>query len=133
VVGDVHLLEDGCAVVGDRDVAIGGDQNLVEATGTERALDDVCDGASGEDMRLDSLVAVLSLLLALAVRRGLLGGSVVPAVISVEVNALPNNDERSALLVLRHHSWTCISIRLRRGEVASVGVYHLTSPGLVKS
>lgn len=39
---DLHLGEDGRAVVGDGDVAVGGDEDLVEPARAERRLDDVC-------------------------------------------------------------------------------------------
>lgn len=118
MIGNVHLLQNGCAVVGDCDVAIGGDEDLVEAARAEGALDDVCDGTSGENVRFDSLVAVLSLLLALAVKGGLLGGSALDGKVTVEVNILPNNDEGSALLVLRHHSCMCLSVFIFLGKEA---------------
>jgi hypothetical protein len=66
VVCNLHLLQDSGTVVGDSDVAIGRNQDLVEATGTEGALDDVCDCPGGEDVVLDGFVTELSLLLALA-------------------------------------------------------------------
>jgi hypothetical protein len=59
-------LQDGGAVVGHGDVSIGRNEDLVETTGSERGFDDVGDGASGEDVRLDGFVAKLALLLSLA-------------------------------------------------------------------
>lgn len=73
MVRDFHLLQDGGTVVCDCDVSIGGDEDLVEATGSKGALDDVCDRSCGENVRLDGLVAKLPLLLALAVRSKLVG------------------------------------------------------------
>lgn len=65
VVADLHLLENGGTIVGDCDISIGGNEDLVEATGAERALDEVRDGSCGEDVRLDGFVTELALLLSL--------------------------------------------------------------------
>jgi hypothetical protein len=66
VVGDLHLLQNGGTVVGDGDVAVRRDEDLVEAAGPQGSLDDVGYCPSSENMRLDSLVAILALLLTLA-------------------------------------------------------------------
>jgi len=68
VVRDLHLLQNRGTVVGDCDVAVGGDENLVEAAGSEGALDDIRYCARGEDVCLDCFVAELSLLLSLTSR-----------------------------------------------------------------
>ena len=62
---DRYLGQYGSAIVGDGNVAIGGNEDLVETTGTERSADDAGDRLCGEDVRLDGFVSVLSLLLAL--------------------------------------------------------------------
>jgi hypothetical protein len=62
---DMYLGQDGSAIVCDGDVAIGGDEDLVETARTERGADDAGDGLCGENVGFDSLVSVLSLLLAL--------------------------------------------------------------------
>jgi hypothetical protein len=61
----VYLGQNGSAIVGDSDVAVRGDEDLVETARTERSADDTCDGLCGENVGLDSFVSVLSLLLAL--------------------------------------------------------------------
>jgi hypothetical protein len=66
VVGDLHLLQYGGAIVRDRDVSVGRYEDLVEAAGAERGLDDVCYRAGREDVGLDRFRAILSLLLPLA-------------------------------------------------------------------
>jgi hypothetical protein len=50
VVADLHLLKNGSAIVCDCDIAVGGDEDLVETAGAQRALDEVRDGSCGEDM-----------------------------------------------------------------------------------
>lgn len=65
MVADLHLAHDGGAIVGDGDVAVGGDEDLVEAAGTEGGADDGGDGAGGEDVGFDGFGAVGALLLAL--------------------------------------------------------------------
>lgn len=62
---DLHLAHDGGAVVGDGDVAVWRDHDLVEAARAERRLDDVAHGARGEDVRLEGLEAVHARLLLL--------------------------------------------------------------------
>lgn len=107
MVGDFHLLQDRRTIVRDCDVAVGGDEDLVEAAGTERALDDVGDRPRGEDVVLDGLVAVLTLLLALAVQGGQwegdkAGGPLLKGRGWHESDILSNNDEGAALLILHH-------------------------------
>lgn len=58
MVTDVHLTQDGSAIISDGDIAIGGDEDLVEPTRAERGLDDVGDGAGGEDVVFDGVDAV---------------------------------------------------------------------------
>jgi len=43
LVVNLHLAENGRAVIGNSDIAIGGDEDLVEAAGTEGRLDNVRD------------------------------------------------------------------------------------------
>ena len=62
---DRHLRKDCSAVVGDGDVAIGRNKNLVETTRTERGAHNTSDRLCSEDVGFDGLVSVLSLLLAL--------------------------------------------------------------------
>lgn len=79
-----NLGENSCAIVGDGDIAVGGDQNLVQATRTlalslgfvvsidpgdphQRRLDDVGHCLGGNNVRFDGLGTMLSLLLSLAV------------------------------------------------------------------
>jgi hypothetical protein len=65
---DLHLAEDGRAIVCDGDVAVGGDENLVETSRAEGRADDVCDGPRGEDVglrvgeRVDRRVTVRTLM-----------------------------------------------------------------------
>ena len=66
VVRDLHFLQNGRAIVCYCDVAVRGDDDLVEAARPEGGLDDVRDGAGGENVGLDSFAAKLALLLALA-------------------------------------------------------------------
>lgn len=66
VVRDLHLLQNGCAIVCYCDVAVGGNEDLVEAARPKGGLDDVRNGTGGEDVRLDGFAAELALLLALA-------------------------------------------------------------------
>lgn len=114
VIRDLHLLQDGGAIVGDCDIAVGGDENLVETARTEGSLDKVGDGAGGEDVRLDSFVAVLTLLLALAERKGkllviVLGGQHHGdgrGQGEMDRDILSDDDEGPTLLILRHHSWS---------------------------
>lgn len=47
-----HLIEDSCTIVGDSDITIGGDQNLVETSRTKRSLKNIGDCFSSQDMRL---------------------------------------------------------------------------------
>ena len=61
----MYLGQDSSAIVCDGDVAIRGDEDLVETARAERGTDNTSDGLCGENVRLDSLVAVLSLLLSL--------------------------------------------------------------------
>lgn len=49
---DLHVREDSRAIVRDVDVSVGRDEDLVEASRAERRLDDVGDGAGGEDVAL---------------------------------------------------------------------------------
>jgi hypothetical protein len=65
VVCDFHLGHDGGAIVGDGDVAIRGDEDLVETSRAEGGLDDGGDGAGGEDVGFDGFDAVRALLPAL--------------------------------------------------------------------
>jgi hypothetical protein len=86
VVRNLHLGENGGAVVRYGDIAIGGDEDLVESAGAlpesvpvsifpspesyiayKRCLNEVGDCLCGQNVRLDGLVAMLPLLLALAV------------------------------------------------------------------
>jgi hypothetical protein len=67
VVADFHLLENGRAVVRYRDIAIGGNEDLVETARSEGGLDNVCDRSGSKNVRLNGLVAELALLLPLAV------------------------------------------------------------------
>ena len=60
LVFDLHLAHDGRAVVGDGDVAVGRDHDLVEAARAEAGLDDVADCPRGEDVRLERLDPVQS-------------------------------------------------------------------------
>lgn len=48
----LHLAQDRCTVVGDGDLAIGRNQDLVESLWTQRRAHDVCDRPCGEDVRL---------------------------------------------------------------------------------
>jgi hypothetical protein len=50
MVAHFHLLQDSSTIVCDCNIAIGGDENLVEATGAERALDEVRNGSGGENV-----------------------------------------------------------------------------------
>lgn len=50
MVRNLHLLQDSGTVVRDCDIAIGRNQDLVEATGAEGALDNVRDRPGGEDV-----------------------------------------------------------------------------------
>jgi hypothetical protein len=61
----VYLGQNSSAIVGDSDVAVGGDEDFVETARTKRSADNTCDGLCGENVGLDSFVSVLSLLLAL--------------------------------------------------------------------
>ena len=56
---DLHLVEDGGAVVGYDDVAGGGGDHLVHATWTETGADGVGDGAGGEDVGLPDVFFAL--------------------------------------------------------------------------
>lgn len=49
---DLHVREDSRAIVRDVDVSVGRDEDLVEASRAERRLDDVGDGAGGENVAL---------------------------------------------------------------------------------
>ena len=60
-----YLGQDSSAVVCDGDVAIRGNEDLVETARAEGGADNAGDGLCGENVRLDSVVSVLSLLLAL--------------------------------------------------------------------
>ena len=68
MVCDLHLLQNRGTVVRDCDIAVGGDEDLVEAAGAEGALDDVGYCAGGQDMCFDGLVAELPLLGSLTTR-----------------------------------------------------------------
>lgn len=68
MVADFHLLQNRGTIVGDSDVSVGGDQDLVEATGAEGGLDEVGNGSRGQDMGFNGLVSELALLLSLAMR-----------------------------------------------------------------
>ena len=68
-VTNLHLLENGGAVVGDRDVAVAGLNHLVHAFGTETGSDGVGDGFGGCDVAVPNLsrfVAILELAAAFA-------------------------------------------------------------------
>lgn len=68
---DLHLVEDGGAVIGDDDLVGGGGDHLVHALGAQTGANRVGDGACGHD------VGVADVLLALVVNVGLrLRGSV---------------------------------------------------------
>lgn len=126
-----NLGEDGCAVVGDSDIAVGGDQNLVQATGTlrqsiqsvpsidsgrpyQRTLDNVGHCFGGNDVRFDSFSAMLSLLLSLAMSNEFaLSVPTVPSRVQlwyqsgrkdISVNVLANYNKRTTLLILHHRS-----------------------------
>lgn len=96
MVADLHLLQNRSSIVCYRDIAVGGDEDLVETTGTQRGLDNICDCSCGKDVGLDSFVAKLASLLPLTasllvrLRKGL------------GVNVLSNNNERTTLLILEH-------------------------------
>lgn len=47
---DLHLAQDGRSIVGNGDIAVGGDEDLVETAGAEGGFDDVChcEGHEGE-------------------------------------------------------------------------------------
>lgn len=62
MVANLHLLHNRGAVVRDRNVAIGGNEDLIETAGSKRGLDDVGHSSRGEDVGFDGLVAVLALL-----------------------------------------------------------------------
>lgn len=62
---DKHLRKDSSAVVGDGDVAIGRNKDLIETTRTERSAHNTSNRLCGENVRFDGLVSVLSLLLTL--------------------------------------------------------------------
>ena len=53
----VHQLEDGRAVVGDGDVAIGRLEHLVHALGPQRGAEHARDGLGSADVGLDSVDA----------------------------------------------------------------------------
>lgn len=71
MVGNFHLLQDCGTIVGDCDVAVGRDEDLVKPTGTQRRLDYIRYCSGSKNMILDSFGTMLALLLALAVRKGL--------------------------------------------------------------
>ena len=54
---NVHHLEDGGSVIGDRDVPIGADHQLVEPLGAKAGLQDVGHRLGGQDVRLDGIAA----------------------------------------------------------------------------
>lgn len=56
----LHLTEDRSAVVGDGDVSIRADQDLVEPAGAEGGLDDAGDSSCGEDVGFDRFESVAS-------------------------------------------------------------------------
>lgn len=57
-----HLLNNGGAVVGDRDIAIGGHKHLVHALGAERGAQGVSHGLGRKNIAFVSLEALKSLL-----------------------------------------------------------------------
>jgi hypothetical protein len=61
-------LKNGRSIVCYGDVAIGRNEDLVEAAGTQGSFDNVCDCSGSKDVRLDSFVTELPLFLALAER-----------------------------------------------------------------
>mmetsp|Transcript_1006 Transcript_1006/g.1808 ORF Transcript_1006/g.1808 Transcript_1006/m.1808 type:complete len:305 (+) Transcript_1006:748-1662(+) len=65
LVVDLHLLEDGGTIIGDDDIAVGTDQHLVHALGTEGGLEEGGDGPGGQDVDLMGLEALDPLLLLL--------------------------------------------------------------------
>lgn len=83
MVRDLHLREDSCAIIRDRDVSVGRNENFIESARSlllvspslrgvsahayQRGLDNVRYCLRGQDVRLDCLVAMLPLLPALAV------------------------------------------------------------------
>lgn len=124
VVGDFHLGEDGGAVICDGDVAVGGDEDLVQTARAlrvvsqraappwvgayQRCLDQVRDCLGGQNVRLDRLVAVLPLLLALAAccQRPFVGSQ--PR--AVRRHVLSDDNEGAAGLVLHHLGCTVSSV-----------------------
>ncbi len=52
---NLHLVQNGGAVVGDGDFTIGRNQNLIEAFGAKRRLDNLCNGFAGQNVRLCSV------------------------------------------------------------------------------
>ena len=68
MVANFHLLEDRGTVIRYRNIAIGRNEDLVETTGAQRALDDVRNGSGGENVRLDGFIAELALLLPLTAK-----------------------------------------------------------------
>mmetsp|Transcript_24712 Transcript_24712/g.53848 ORF Transcript_24712/g.53848 Transcript_24712/m.53848 type:complete len:310 (-) Transcript_24712:56-985(-) len=66
LIGNLHLSQDGGTVVGDGNVAVGTDHDLVHALGSQGGPDDAGDGPSGKDVGLgglDALDSSLGLLL----------------------------------------------------------------------
>jgi hypothetical protein len=104
VVADFHLGEDGSAIVGNCNVAVGRDEDLVQTAGPERGFNDRGDGAGGLNVLLDSFCSVCSLLLAL----------------------ITYNDEGSAGLVLGDLRWEELD---RKAEL----ILHVMRVPLLKS
>lgn len=70
---DLHLVEDGGAVVGDDDLAVGSGDHLVHALGSQAGPDGIGHGSSGEDVGLADvfLALVVDIRLGLGGRAGL--------------------------------------------------------------
>lgn len=62
---DLHLSQDSRPIVGHGDIAVGRNQDLVEAAGSEGGLDDAGHRPRCENVLLDGIGAVYSSLLAL--------------------------------------------------------------------
>merc|ERR1719188_2009133 len=52
---NIHLFEDGGTVIGDGDVSIRGDHQLVQTLGPKTGLEDLTDGLGSDDVGLDGL------------------------------------------------------------------------------
>lgn len=101
---NLHLAHDGGSVVGDGNVSIRRNENLVQSSGTQGGLDDIRHGSSGQDVALDGLNSVCALLLSLAMLAcPRLCLATFSFLLSCRLYSLSDNNERPSHFVLSHN------------------------------